>query len=663
MNRDIVLHCVRKHLEADLIEPMAARSLGEIVHAIAIELRDKATIQSDTVGLTAIPLVAAFVDGEVSHDEEQLVCRAVLGDNSVLAEVVASVRAQLEHHSLPPLQQNLVDRLLELVHQQAEPAEENSDVSAVLPSLHPFETPDVVAVAIDPALAAGSPAAIETPLPRGHSSNSGLFKRRKVTRALLWASGIAALALLAFEFGLSSWLPKRQDTDGTLVQQPNSQMPIEDTSNDKPVPAMQPEPDQGNSGKRLLAQIEPMVEESTAASETALDNDSASLTPTTEPSEMGTPLPPPTLKNSQRYEFVDKGLGDLHWAKIQGVLARRQDSTSNAIESGLHRWTGVESGTSIARSDFESRSLYLSTLPLSRAEAEFSSGGKLVLAPDSSLAVSQGDSSHGHIYIERGGVALVDLPMGSMLEVFLEDRSLAMLRWRSQGTLVLLASSTGILAQIDGSIECADSVFEDSVLQLGEKVEKLSAKAKTPAWVNRNVDPLGLPKGVLAQLSSSSDLINTLEQLSREPISGTDPLTWASLSNWVAQSSGRDLNQVFANGSFVQRSVAIDRLLLMPAWTSSHRRMWQALVASSQNPEQVRAMMVLTEQLRRKLPLGAMQVERLLKTLENPDPATRSLADALLRRNFGSGPNYNPILPQANAPRSIQIWRRFISAR
>jgi hypothetical protein len=120
--------------------------------------------------------------------------------------------------------------------------------------------------------------------------------------------------------------------------------------------------------------------------------------------------------------------------------------------------------------------------------------------------------------------------------------------------------------------------------------------------------------------------------------------------------------QLFSKGSFAQRAAAIDRLLQLPAWTKMNQRVWQALAANAQNATHVQTLASCAVQLRANQAFSPLQVEALLLILENPDSATRSVADALLRRNFGNGPNYDPTLPQSSSVRAIAIWRRFVAS-
>jgi len=640
VNREILLNCIRKHLAADAREPSASRPLGEVVLAIAQELLGDTAIpvNGHTVGshtVTAIPSVAAFVDGGLSLDEEQIICETVARDNSVLAEIVASMRAKDERPSIPALDDRLMDRLMGI----AIPASGNS--------------------ASDNSIALKEPV-VPFVASKGDSvrASKRRGRRRNMRRILIVAAAVAAVWTVAFQSGWWSRIG-RPDPAERSIAQPTEHPETPKRDNLSGYDHL-PEPDS--------KETEPTVEQPMLAQQ-----ESDPETPDTE-SESGKAKDPDSKGDSiasmrptkpvddQPSMLAAASPGDLRWTKIQGVLARRLVSSSESIVSGYHRWSGTQAGTVIPRSDLDHNTLHLSTLPLSRAEGLWGSSGKLVLAPDSSVSLFRTDATPLCIRIDRGAIAMVDMPEGSEFEVLLEERSLAKLRWRTQGTIVVSISSTGMTARIDGTLESAGSIYKDSLLRLAENIQDRKAKSALPGWVNRNIETPMMPNRILAQLAASDDVAGALDRIAQDPTAGIEPAVLMQFAVWRDLSSGIELHQLFAEGDFAKRSLAIDQLLQRPAWTASHQRMWQALRVSSQNDEQIQILMELSERIRMQRPLIPLQVERLLQILENRDPATRSLADAMLRRNFGNGPNYNPIAPQANNPRAIAVWRRFIAA-
>jgi hypothetical protein len=111
VNRTSVLACIQRHLRyfrGAKGDDGCLRPLGELIPPIAAELRAGIDTSNIQVSVTAVPLVAAFIDGVVSPQEEFAVCQAILVDNSVLAELVAGVLALEEVHpnsaSLPRFQ-------------------------------------------------------------------------------------------------------------------------------------------------------------------------------------------------------------------------------------------------------------------------------------------------------------------------------------------------------------------------------------------------------------------------------------------------------------------------------------------------------------------------------------------------------------------------------
>ncbi|MFN6128274.1 MAG: hypothetical protein ACK494_05185 [Planctomycetota bacterium] len=630
MNRTDILQCIRKHLVVEAGDPMADRPLGEVVRSIAMELRGDAAIPRELLPPTAIPSVAGFVDGTLSPDDEDKVCRAVLRDNSVLAEIVASVRNPRDRGSLQPLSDDLLGRLMGIA----------------IPS------------------ADANPNAIEKPIAVIEPSNSEpdpvRTRDRSSWNATPWfwvAAATAALVLIASQTSFLSRFFSPTNPENTVVKQP-------DPANDAPGLELPSDPAVGTDGEQppTIAQQPRTMKDVDANPPAPSGTDLVEATPTIpvpDPNGRGnTPSPKPN-DAGKKYPVA---LGELRWTKIQGVLARRATTSASSLLDGYDRWRGTVLGTTISPVDFESQSLQLCTLPQSRAEGALSAGGKLVVAPDSSMAITQPNQDYGRIRMDRGAIALVDMPPGTAIDLLVEDQSFGNWKWKSAGTLALSIAPNGVLAQIEGLLECDGVEYEDSLLQLGKVVERVGGKSKMPLWVTRNVESLAIPKNILTQLQTSDNVANTLEQVLQGTVPGTDPATWMQLKNWANVSSGRDLVQLFSKGSFAQRAAAIDRLLQLPAWTKMNQRVWQALAANAQNATHVQTLASCAVQLRANQAFSPLQVEALLLILENPDSATRSVADALLRRNFGNGPNYDPTLPQSSSVRAIAIWRRFVAS-
>ena len=81
LNRKIILNCVQRHLLESLAELGEMRPLGEMIPRIARELRGISKTNNFATAAVAIipmPLIAAFVDGDVSTDEDRMICNAVL---------------------------------------------------------------------------------------------------------------------------------------------------------------------------------------------------------------------------------------------------------------------------------------------------------------------------------------------------------------------------------------------------------------------------------------------------------------------------------------------------------------------------------------------------------------------------------------------------------
>lgn len=114
MNRQTILASINRQLRLSFAETGEVRPLGEIVSRVAQEIRPGFTepVADGPATLVPIEQVASFVDGHVDLAEANTICEAVMVDNSVLAELVAAVRAmQIPGDQLPPLSAALAAQL------------------------------------------------------------------------------------------------------------------------------------------------------------------------------------------------------------------------------------------------------------------------------------------------------------------------------------------------------------------------------------------------------------------------------------------------------------------------------------------------------------------------------------------------------------------------
>ena len=144
MNRETILVCITRNLREHRGGPTAAhsaesRSLAAVVQRVAAEVRSEPLQAKNINKVIPLPTVAAFVDGELSPGESATVIEAIMTDNSVLAEVIASVKAKIEWaESTTPLPSHFADRLNAMVPAVNLPA---ATPEATLPTIEPTVQP------------------------------------------------------------------------------------------------------------------------------------------------------------------------------------------------------------------------------------------------------------------------------------------------------------------------------------------------------------------------------------------------------------------------------------------------------------------------------------------------------------------------------------------
>ncbi len=645
MNRTSVLECIRRHLNAARMEPGGLRPLGELVPRIASELRsavDSSEIQSS---ITPIPLVAAFIDGLVSPEEEIAVCQAILVDNSVLAELVAGVLALDEVHpknanDLPPLSSELTARLFELTSHKFPNA--NNGVIAVK-GAEQFDAPERSSFA-QPVL----------PAPIRRSITAGTR-----AQAAGWRQALAILAVAA-SLWLIAWWTVRQSS---LWQKPEQvvQVPPKDTESIKPtVPddANHLSPPEDGLAVQAPEEIPQMPLEQ---SPLPTPPDRPQDRPLDKPQVVVTPSIPPARPSE---EFTATPMKNIQWSKIAGLLARRDLNRDYEDEAGWHGVIPGDDGGAAQAADARQ----LLTFPLSRAEANVGSGGRIVLAADTRLTFAQGlPRLSAKVGLSHGLIAFVDMPQNTVIEFTGNELPLAIVKWTTtQASLLVTITDAGLQAQVTGGeVTINQQNFRNSVVSIdSQSVNELRDRnTRLPAWVTRPVETIPLPKSVLGQLAGSDNIAETLDRLlEASATAGDADKGRLMLSNWRASLSDSNLIRSAESRSPLVRLQAFGRLMLLPEWDERYKHSWARFSSAINNEAEFVFLRQAFELTRRGGKLNAVQVMQLGNLLESPQFAVRSLSDFILRKNFGGGPQFDPNLnPLANI-RGIGLWKRYINA-
>ena len=649
MNRNSVLACIQRHLRyfrgakgddsgryfrGAKGDDGGLRPLGELIPQIAAELRAGIDISGVQVSVTAVPLVAAFIDGVVSPQEEFAVCQAILVDNSVVAELVAGVLAleEVQPHAdpLPGLSNDLATRLLEITSQafstsaielaDAEehvvaPEHSKEQVSTLIPARKPVST----------------------------------RSKSKWLQPALAAFAVAACLLLIVWWTLSqAGLRNGRDEVVRVPSQPEVRDPFESSQDELPQPVRQ-----SASREDGLAVQTP--------------NGNPTLTPQSpiELSPLETPPPempqvaavPPAPSLTKPDEFIATPIKSLQWKKISGLLAQRTLNPDYSEEFG---WKGVTTG-----GDDELKAADATqwlTLPMSRAEADIASGGSLVLAADTRLSLTQGgQSTSAKVSLAHGLIAFVDMPRNTSIEFTDNDQAIAVIKWgATKSTLIMTVTDAGLQAQVTGGeVSINQQSVRNRVVSIdSQSVNELKDRnTRLPAWVSRPVENIPVSKAILGQLAGADNLS---EMLDRHLEAGTSAGEADMLTIWRASLSDSNLLRTAESRSPLVRIQALQRLVALPEWDVRYKQSWQRFATTINNEAELMLLRHSFDSVRQGGKLNVAQIAQLVKLLESPQFAVRSLSDFILRNNFGGGPQFDPN-PQSNT-RGIGLWKRYISA-
>ena len=645
LNRKIILNCVQRHLLESHAELGEMRPLGEMIPRIASELRGISKTNNFATAAVAIipmPLIAAFVDGDVSTDEDRMICNAVLVDNSVLAEIVAALRVPMEVDDLPLLSNSMTARLL---------------------SLQTFELPlnDVA----NPAISAISAIAQDS-VGLKTSFSEWSDRRRQIPMGLAILVSLAASILALFWFGFLK-------TKSEFANEPSfsidSKELIDSGSQQTPEPIHQ-----NRSGGNLVIEPNrmpellkntmdpiPILPETESKTVKVLESDSTKIASRPQVGEQ--------LESMKPIESTHllSAISGIRWTKITGLLAQRAVGTEQHKPIGESVWGSVSIGRHEWDLDNEVRPLELRTLPMSRAEASLTSGGKIVLASDTGLQMTRSERDvPGRLDLQHGFVALIDVPKGTILDLCLNGASMATLRWESKATIVLGTTSFGLQAQIDGGEVSIDGTPRRNtavIIGNGKVIEPKERTVRIPNWVMRPIESVSLPKAILAQIASSENLSNTLNHLmDQQSADGVDENRIALISAWQTSLNSENLfRQANARRPFL-RIAALQRIVQTPEWDPRYAAIWSDIELSVGDARKVLFLRNMVHLARQGGKPNSAQVNPLLALLESPDIASRALSDFLLRKFYGGGPVYDPTWTDESNTRGVGLWRRFINA-
>jgi hypothetical protein len=652
MNRQELLVCIESHLRANLAETGEARPLGEIVPSLAAETRaltPQTMTANGSEGQDVIPVwqIAAFVDGELSDEEAEVVCRAALIDNSVLAELAAAIREQITE--APALSDSLESRLVALAPvQPVQPVQETAEPVAD----NPAATDDDW----------HAEPQVEGSVRRRVAASTSPIDWSRLVPASMIAAAVILLALLAG----SQWLQRdaadtgehRVDNDSSetnpRLRKENSNrrngVPNANDQEKKPIP-----PNDGDSPRR----------EDTVPN----TNDVGPTRIVQEPQKDTDSIVGPSHPDSGSPGIATGNLSLLRsaaWQDIEGVLAQSTPAaTSSPTATSRDRWTSLTEGERLGK---PTGLVQLRTLPFSRAEGTSRENSRVVLATDTQLNVESGgrpESPIDALDLLHGGVAMLGWPKGSEVQLRQADR-LVTLAWHETADVVLEHSPDGLRLDVSGGTIHVDGeeVRNEGLLFSVQPTFRRVARAKKhPNWVREVGSRSRLPKDVLEELGRADNIVRTLTQrfntLASDPdLSAKQQRTLEELAQWRAALAGKNLHRMASSRNAALRIAALQRLVEMPKWDPRYADAWHGIdrvMDDQQGHTRIRRWCELAQRGGQPTPA---QVEQLLSGLQANQVFTRAMSDYLLRRFVGGGPPFDPNWTGQTRNRAVNVWRK-----
>ena len=650
MKRTTILNAIEYELRESLAETGQARPLGEIVARVASQIRVEESL-SITPRVIPVEQIAAFVDGELTVDETEAICNSVKTDNSVLAEIIAAVRATNERNDAePPALSNALERRLEAMAPRG--------------AAHDFVTrPDL------------EPPPVEIDGSDDRSLGNIGQRRRMV------AFAAAALAIAASLIMLAVWFRPDNPPQPNETQFVHREPTPDESQPTVPLPDPQPESIETETNmlvdrKPDLDPIAPSIAPAPHPEPNVVENDSPDrgMAPKTPENSIVDSEPIPKSPIVEPKEQRAPRLADFRWTEISGLLTRQaQSPVSASSESAPERWMGVSIASRENPFPESANRVVMRTMPLSRAQAELVNGGKLVIASDTAMLLQRSDTTaSADIQLIHGSLAAVDFPKGTVLNFRSGNKLLTSMRWTSDATTVIERSNQTLNVYVHrGTVKINEQTVEKAAVSVreDEPIRTIEKPKRLATWVSRPVETISVPRPVLAQISESENVLVSLNErvnsLSRSNrLSTSDQRQLAMLARWQASMVGPSVLYRLA-GSRVPalRFAAIERLVELPPSDPRSVRMWRSIQQSVSNPQRVVQIRRWCMTISSGAKPTAKEIENIALSLGADDVAQRALSDYLLRKLFGGGPVFDPTWTGTTQLRGVNLWRKKIGLR
>ncbi len=645
------------------------RPLGEIVARVAEEIRPGSRVSVAGASATVIPIekVASFVDGHLDPAEAHAICQAVMVDNSVLAELIAAVRAmQTPIDQLPPLPASLAAQLHAMhatnsVHDDAARAvaeEVSVDRAQQVPEI-------VVQTVIEPA---------------GENKIAQHGSPLSIAAGLLAIAATIVIAILLLGRG------DHEAPDNSIVVDAGN-APIEPPSLPDEIPNVSsdlPEAEPADRGVSIVENEAPMLPSEDDPRTIAPEPESViePLRPTTDAivkddvpviESMPIPLPEKGRLNTPdrvRISQAAPKLADFKWTEISGLLTQRNEPAAepNSQQRAM-TWKRVLQGAVSSASSTDSAEqsrLAIRTLPFSRASGEFATGGRIVIAGDTGLLIDRSvTDASAQFDLLHGSIAMMNIDEGTLVNLQAGDQPIVTLRWKSKASAVVHRQASGLEIQVDGGpIEINDRLVDEESVRVAadREVETIRAPKRLPRWITRPDESTPAERTILAQIANSDDVTSTLVQrinalAASDRLSRDENSALAKLASWHAAMSGANLYRLANSRVPAMRLAGLQRLAQMPETDPRYQRTWNAIERAVNDQQRFVQIRNWFQMLRAGTRPNMAQTELLLAGLSSRDFAVRVISDFVLRQYVLNPPPFDPTWNGQTLQRAINIYR------
>lgn len=665
MIRKSILETIDQHLRdgtATTTRESVSLSLGEVVGRVARDIRRQKPDPSTVVSVIPIEQVAAFVDGDLDPARVDAVCRAVMIDNGVLAELIAAVRAK----------QTPLDRL----------AQVPDALTERLLATHPVElisSKDIARMIQEPVVES----------------------RRLRMRIMLPA--IAAIALAAFFYFNQAPVVETDSAVAQVIVEAPSPEFVRSTGLDasavgSPSEIRDPlnKSESAPEIKTVVSEVSPEISDTMPRSKQDPPKSAPTASNATIP-EVPTESAPDTLDSPDAGPKVEKDIQPgpkwmaMKWTDVAGLVSTHSSTTAAAsdVRPSLSTAQRPENDQSedippklkseseseseqqpeppkyrrvMVNSEFNlDRPVTVQSLRLSRGVVSIAAAGELnpdadnvvtgemIFDEDTIVAVMPSvDDASIRLDLRQGAIVIRNVVELSTIELVRGEKSLGIIVCEEESRVLIHAIADGIEVRLQNAALQTDEgwfVNESVRLAPGGASEINSSSLVSTSWINTN--PTTLDRLTLGQIGESTDLSSSIDsQISR--LAASNRLTdfqSSELSKLIQMRLSLAGDHAFsfaASRLGAVRRAIVQWVALLPKTDPRYDPVWSS-IETQVTPVGFRSDIDEWMQLIRT---GGQprpsQLARMLDGLKSDEPIMRGLSDAMLRLYIPNPPAMNP---------------------